>query len=176
MNQEEATSKKKGRFLTILVAGLLLASAGLSIYVLRHHMWSARPHERGASSLPHHVLIATQGSRFKNSLTEALVAQLEVKPVYVRVIDVSALSTVDANEWQVIVIMHTWEVGRAPRVVREFVARHAGTDKIIDVTTSGSGREKLPGVDVISSASVIEDVSSLAVRLGAQIDSRLARL
>jgi hypothetical protein len=158
----------------MLLTVLLLASAALSSYVLRHHMGKVAPSEHGSASSPQHVLIATQGSAFKNRLVEALIAQLAAKPVHVRVIDIAELASIDIDQWQAIVIVHTWEIGRAPYVARTFVARQAAADRIIDVTTSGSGREKLPGIDVISSASVMTDVPALASQIIARIDARLA--
>lgn len=166
--------KKKNYLLAILLTGLLLASAALSSYVLQHHMGKVEPYEQGNASSPQHVLIATQGSPFKDSLVEALLAQLAAKPVHVRVIDVAELQSINASRWQAIVIVHTWEIGRAPHAVRTFVARQAAADKIIDVTTSGSGHEKLPGIDVISSASVMRDVPALASQIIARIDTQLA--
>jgi hypothetical protein len=70
------------------------------------------------------------------------------------------------------VLVHSWEFGKPPRVVRDFVARLAAPDKVIDVTTSGSGREKLPGVDVISSASVMDKVPELVAQIRLRIDAR----
>lgn len=174
MNGKGALERKRNRLLTILVTGFLLASAALSSYVLRHHMGKVEPYEYGSASTPQHVLIATQGSPFKDRLVTELITLLAAKSVHVRVIDVADLASIDADQWQAIVILHTWEIGRAPHAVRAFLDQLAAADKIIDVTTSGSGRERLPGIDVISSASVMADVPALASQIGARIDARLA--
>jgi hypothetical protein len=153
---------------------LLLVSGTLGAYFLMHGMTQVRPYEKGAPILPHHILVATQGSAFKDRLVSTLAAQLERRPAYVKVIDVGRLADIDAADWNAIVIVHTWEIGKAPRSVTRFVARLAEPGRIIDVTTSGSGRERLPGVDVLSSASKMDEVPELVVQVIARIDARLA--
>jgi len=160
----------------IVTAVVLLLVAGFAFSYLSQHAMKASPgYESGDPSLPHHVLIATQGSPFKDRLVHGLVAQLAPQATYVKVIDVADLSGIQEKDWQAIVIVHTWEIGKPPKVVSDFVARVAQRDRIIDVTTSGSGREKLPGVDVISSASVLDDVSALVMQIGAKIEVLLAK-
>jgi hypothetical protein len=161
--------------LTIVVAVLLLlGSASLGAYYLRGDAGRVHTYERGLPTLPQHVLIATQGSTFKDRLVTALAARLELRPAYVKVIDVEGLRGVNAADWQAIVIVHNWAFGSAPRAVSAFVARLPDTGKVIDVTTSSSGHEKLPGVDVISSASVLDDVPELVTQISSKIDARLA--
>ena len=71
-------------------------------------------------------------------------------------IDVSALRDIQENEWNATLI-HTWEFGHAQADAKRFVDRVSNKRKLIVVTTSGSGREKLPGVDAISAASVMDN-------------------
>lgn len=165
---------KKHVLLTIVVSVvLLLVSAALGAYLLRSDAGPVQSLERGQPSLPVHVLIAAQRSTFKDGLVTALVARLEQRPAYVNVIDVAGLRDIDAADWQAIVIVHDWQFGSAPRVVSNFVARLPDPGKIIDVTTSGNGHAKLPGVDVISSASVVDDVPELVAQISSKIDARL---
>jgi hypothetical protein len=166
-------ARKKHLLVISIVAVLLLVVSGsLFGYLKRHGMAQAQTYERGTPSQPRHVLVATQGSPFKDRLVTTLVAQLEQQPVYVKVIDVGGLGDIDGADWHAIVLVHSWEFGKPPRVVRDFVARLAAPDKVIDVTTSGSGREKLPGVDVISSASVMDKVPELVAQIRLRIDAR----
>lgn len=167
--------KKRSRILIATLTGLtLLLSGSLCAYYLSVDRSPVPSYERGSPSLPRHVLVATQASSFKARLVTALVDRLERRPVHVKVIDVAGLGDIDEAQWQVIVIVHTWEFGRPPRAASSFVAQLADAGKVIDVTTSGSGREKLPGVDVISSASVIDDVPDLVAQIDAKIEARLA--
>jgi hypothetical protein len=168
---------KKSRLLIvgIAVVALLLFTGFAYRYVSQHGMRPSASYESGHPSLPRHVLIATQGSVFKDRLVAGLVAQLDARFVYVKVMDVAELPAIHEKDWQAIVMVHTWEMGKPPRVVSDFAARPAVSGKLIDVTTSGSGREKLPGIDVISSASVIDEVPGLLMLVGAKIDALLAK-
>ncbi len=157
----------------VVTTALLLVSASLSAYLLQREGGRAQTYERGLPTLPHHVLVATQTSTFKDRLVTALVMRLEQRPAYVKVIDVAGLRNVDAAQWQAIVIVHNWTFGSAPRVVSNFVAALPDKTRVIDVTTSSKGREKLPGVDVISSASVVDDVPAIVEQISAKIDARL---
>jgi hypothetical protein len=172
-----ATMERKNHWLAIIIVTVLLlvVSGSLFGYFRRHGMDKAQAYERGAPSLPAHVLVAAQGSAFKDRLVTTLAVQLEQRPAYVKVIDVGGLADVEAADWQAIVIVHSWEFGKPPRAVRDFVARSGTKEKIIDVTTSGSGREKFPGVDAISSASVMDEVPELVADIALKIDARLAR-
>lgn len=159
----------------ILVAVALLLFTGFAYrYLSVHRMKPVQTYEKGLPSLPRHVLIATQGSAFKDQLVSSLVAHFEKRPAYVKVIDIAQLSGIMEGDWHAIVILHTWEIGKPPAVVKDFVARLAAPGKVVCITTSGSGREKLAGVDVISSASVIADVPAMLVEIGAKVDPMLA--
>jgi hypothetical protein len=167
--------KKSRLFILTVVAIVLLLSALAYGYLARHAMAPVAAYEKGALSSPVRVLIATQGSAFKDRLVATLVSQLEQRPAYVKVIDVAGLAGLNGDDWRAIVIVHSWEFGKPPRVVTDFVARLAAPGKIVDVTTSGSGREKLSGVDVISSASVLDEVPALVAQINAKLDVRLAQ-
>jgi hypothetical protein len=177
MNTTDTLPGRKSHKLVIIVIGLLLLllSGSLYGYFRRHGMAPAASYEKGAPTLPQRVLVATQGSAFKDRLVSTLVAEIERRPAHVKVIDVAGLGSIDGAGWNAIVIVHTWEFGKPPRVVSDFVARLADPSRVIDITTSGSGREKLPGVDVISSASVIDDVPGMVAQISSKIDARLAK-
>ncbi len=165
----------KTRILILVAVALLLFTGFAYRYLSVHAMKRSPAYERGLPSLPRHVLIATQGSGFKDRMVAGLVTHLERHPAYVKVIDIADLTTIQEGDWHAIVILNTWEYGKPPGVVRDFVARLATPDKVVSITTSGSGRERLAGVDVISSASVIDDVPLLLKRVGAKVDAMLVK-
>lgn len=157
----------------ILGSCLLLAGGYLLWDEHAHAMRVAGSFEVGDASQPQHVLIATQGSAFKDALVAGLLASLKSRAVYIRVIDVSALRNVHENEWKAIIITHTWEFGRAQPDARAFVDRVPDKNKLIVVTTSGGGREKMPGIDAISAASVMDDVPARVAEVSARLDAIL---
>ncbi|NJB87193.1 hypothetical protein GGR26_002970 [Lewinella marina] len=106
------------------------------------------------------LLIATQDSPFKRNLTTQLVERLDTSALFIRVVDVTELATYKCFEldggyaYDAVVIMHTWEYGREPRAVTDFL-RSVECDGIIYVlTTSGSGVGRLPDYDGMSAASL----------------------
>ncbi len=157
----------------IIGSCLLLAGAYLLWDQHAHAMRVARPLVVGEASRPQHVLIATQGSAFKDALVAGVLAALQSRPVYVRVVNVSALREVHENDWNAIIIAHTWEFGRAQADARAFVERAPDKNKLIVVTTSGGGREKLPGVDAISAASVMDDTPARVAEITGRLDAIL---
>jgi len=165
-------TKLRTIILTIVACLAALAIASWFSYRAAHSMKVAHPQTAGDASAQQRVLIATQGSAFKDALVDSVVEYLKPRAVYVQVIDVSALPGVRANEWTAIVMLHTWEFNRPPAAVKSFVDRLQDRSRLIDVTTSGNGRAKMPGVDVISAASVMQDVP---LRLG-EITPRLDAL
>lgn len=117
-----------------------------------------------------HVLIATQGSKFKDAIVARLVEQLKARPVDIKVIDVSDLSTVQESDWNAIVIIHTWEYSKPPKAVQEFAARIQSKSNVVVLTTSGDGDYKLGGYDAISSASKLSEVDAIVDELINKID------
>jgi menaquinone-dependent protoporphyrinogen IX oxidase len=121
------------------------------------------------------LLIATQGSAFKNAVVAGIVERLRQRPIFIRVIDVGALSDVDASDWDAVVVLHTIEYGDAPPAAQAFVDRLADTGKIAVLSTSGRGDFKIKGIDAISSASRMTDVPARVDELVQRIEGVLAR-
>lgn len=115
------------------------------------------------------LLIATQGSEYKDLVIGGVIRTLKNSSVYIKVIDVHQLSEVDFNNWDCILISHTWEMGVPPKSVSVFIESNINNNKIITLSTSGEGTNKIEGVDGISSASVLNsannDVSELSKRI-----------
>lgn len=119
------------------------------------------------------VLIASETGTYKDRLVTALTARLTEQKLEVKVIDISGLADVDSGVWSAVVLVHNWEFGEPPAAVREFLARTPDTRRIIDVTTSSSGQEKPEGVDVVTSASVMDEIPTVVAGISARINARL---
>lgn len=156
---------------TLFVA--MLASA--SWYKLHYSMERARLFEEQGSPSAPRVLIATQGSAFKNAVTAGLVELLRKRSAHIRVVDVTTLPDIDESEWDAMVVIHTWEFGAPPQVVKAFVGRVKRADKLVVLTTSGAGTFGVEGIDVISSASTMVDVPSEVGQLFSRVDAVLNR-
>jgi len=76
--------------------------------------------------------------------------------IYVMVIDVSRLDSIQEGEWNVIVLMHTWENWEPQPDAEQFVNRVVDKRKLIVLTTSGAGDNQMDGIDGIASASKLD--------------------
>jgi hypothetical protein len=122
----------------------------------------------------HKILIATQGSAYKNALVEGVIEATKERQLTIEVIDVSLLSNVKIEDWDAIVIMHTWENWQPQIDAARFSQRHANLDKVIFLATSGQGELTIPGVDAITSASLLADVPKHVTDIVSKIDTVLA--
>lgn len=158
----------------LAVATLIAASVALAgWYRIHFSMSAARPFEVNDPHSSPRVLIATQGSEFKDAVVAGVVEHLKARAAYVKVIDVSALPAVDQSEWNAIVLVHTWEMRKPPKEVKAFVDRARNSGKSVVLTTSGAGTFKLDGVDAISSASVVADAPSRSADIAERVDGIL---
>jgi hypothetical protein len=162
------------RTLLVGAAGVVVAiGLFLGWYRLRYSMSPAQAFDVAGPVSGPRVLIATQGSDFKQSVVAGVVDHLKGRAA-LSVIDVSALSETNDGDWDAIVVMHTWEMRKPPAAVKTFVDGVKGREKLIVLTTSGAGDFRLEGVDAISSASRVEDVPARVAEISARIDAVLS--
>jgi hypothetical protein len=127
------------------------------------------------ASAERHVLIATQGSEFKDRIVAGIVERLRPRSIFIQVIDVNALPGIDVGEWDAILVLHTIEYGNAPDAAQSFVDGAGGTGKIVVLSTSGAGDFTMEGIDAIASASRITDVPARVDELLERVETVLAR-
>jgi hypothetical protein len=163
--------KKWKKFTIVFLAFGLISVGALSWYAWRHSMEPVAGFEVNSDTLRTKVLIATQGSEFKEAVVSSVIETLKSKPIYFRIIDVAELGPIDEKEWDAIVVMHTWEYSRPPKSVAEFNARTNTSGKCMTVTTSGSG-SRMPGADAISSASKVSEEDDVARAIVNWIESK----
>mgnify|MGYP001145263548 CR=1 FL=1 len=111
----------------------------------------------------HNLLIATQGSAYKNAVVEGVIEATKGRQMTIEVIDVSALSKVKIEDWNAIVVIHTWENWQPQMEAAKFAQQHHNLTKVIFLATSGKGDLSIPGVDAITSASLLADVPTFNV-------------
>jgi hypothetical protein len=164
----------KWRKVLIVAAVLLSAVLGFATWYRWHFSMSpARPFEVNDLHSPSRVLIATQGSQFKDAVVAGVVGRLKPRGAYIRVADISALGGIDPADWSAIVVIHTWEMGKPPGAVKDFVEHARDSRKLVVLTTSGAGTFKMEGIDAISTASVDADALPRAAEIAARVDGIL---
>ncbi len=146
------------RFLKIVFISIVILFAGFWVwYEYRYSMDTVIPFEVNSPKLQTKVLIASQGSRFKDSLVQGILRHYQKDTIYFKVIDVYTMFTVNIDKWDALVIINSWEYGSPPRNVKKFIKNHPDQlDKLIILSTVGSSNIALKDVDVISGESIIE--------------------
>ena len=161
------------------ITGIILALGALFLifamwYKYEYSMDIIQEFEVNSPDLNLKLLIATQGSDFKDEVTKGIVNYYEKDSVYIKVIDVTTLADVDPIDYKAIVIIHTWENWQPPTDVELFINRTKDIqDKIIVLTTSGEGSFKMEGVDAITGESKLENTNALIHQITKRIDSIL---
>ncbi len=130
----------------------------LAWYKHTYSMGIAQSSEVNSPDLERKLLIGTQGSDFKDSVVTGILNHFRSDSIYIKVVDVSALENVDSSIFDAIVLIHTWEIGKPPESVQVFINKNYGLkNKVVVLTTSGEGSEKMDEVDAITGESVLED-------------------
>lgn len=163
------------KIVLIIIGAIVVALVVLfGIFLLINRQGVVEPYAVGNPALDKKVLIASQGSNFKNAVVESLTAYLGGK-AYTKVIDVTSLAEVNEAEWDALVFIHTTEQWKLWPDVDEYLARAQDLDKVILVTTSGSGDWKTDKYDVesITSASRMDEMPTLLPALYAKLDKLL---
>lgn len=129
--------------------------------------------EVNTPELKNRVLIATQGSEFKDAVVVGIVDHLKKRDAYIKVVDVAVLQQVNHDKWNAVVIIHTWENWKPQADAKAYLERVKDLKKIIVLTTSGNGGHKIEGVHAITSASEINDIPSYILNMNARLDAIL---
>lgn len=161
------------KLLLVLLVVVLTLFVFLLWYKARYSMETARSFEISPQGAHSSLLIATQGSRYKEAVVAGIVSKLNNRPVHIKVIDVSGLPDIDENDWDAIVVMHNWENWKPQADAREFIQGVKDKEKLIVLSTSGAGDMKIEGVDAITSASdmtaVPDHVEKVMIRMDAHL-------
>jgi len=156
---------------------------GLSLGLLGMGLWGCATGtvelvEQGDKASRKRVLIAMRQSRFKDAVAKGVLRGLEEDKCYVKVIDLKKASGQTPAEYGAVVILNACRAMNMERHARSFLGSvpDGEKDKIIVLTTTRTGWEaKDQKVDAISSASKMEDASSLAETLVGKIRAVLIR-
>jgi len=118
-----------------------------------------------ASNLPNRVLIATQGSSFKNELTDSIINVLDDEDFYIKVTDVENLGEEHPFYWTAVIVMHTWEYWKPQEDAAKFLNLHKEKKNLIVVATSGGNDQMIDGIAGWSSASTLTDIPFLTEQI-----------
>jgi len=141
--------------IAIIATPIVLFAVFLLSYVIINQQGVIEPFQVGTDNAENRILIASQGSEFKNNLVDKIIVQLEGNQNYLSIIDVTALGNENDEEWDAILIIHTLQIHEMPEEAITFLSEVEDISKVMLVSTSGAGDDRVEGfdVDAISSAS-----------------------
>ena len=146
------------KFLLIFLAVMIAFFLFLIWYQYHYSMDVVAPYTINPPTLEKKVLIATQGSEFKNKVTGGIVDYFKADSVYIEVVDITSLPTINLEKYNALVIIHTWENWKPPITVQTFIEKYPEfSNKIVVLTTSGEGSYKMERVDAITGESKLAD-------------------
>ncbi|HBR53870.1 MAG TPA: hypothetical protein DEA82_06665, partial [Flavobacteriaceae bacterium] len=77
-------------------------------------------------------------------------------------------------EYNAIILLHTWEYGKPPRIVSQFINENSALkNKMIVYATSGAGNNKIEGIDAMAGESILENASDVSDEVIEKIESIL---
>ena len=163
-------------FLTILGIVIVIFIL-LGTYIVVNVQGVIEPFKVGSPDAKNKILIASQGSDFKNNLLETLVLELKSDDKYLYVVDCTKLVNEVFSDWDAIVIIHSAQIHKMPREAELFLKRSVDLSKVMLVSTSGAGDDKIEefDVDAISTASRISIIHKVINWLIPRIESKLLK-
>lgn len=161
MRTKQTKTYKKRNLVYVFLALIGVLICYLIWYNYQYSMDRVTPFEVNSPSLEQKVLIASQGSEFKNTVVNNLIKEFNNQSIYFKIIDVHSLPNINIQDWNALVIIHTWENWKPPKVVKNFIEENSKElHKCIVFTTSGEGSYKIDEVDAITGESTLEQVPS----------------
>lgn len=147
---------KKRKTISRVLIVLILLGGFMLWYDSQYSMDKAMEYEVNSPNAEQSLLIATQGSEYKDKISKAIVQALTEDQVYMKIVDIHSLKDEDPDNYTAIVMLHTIEMMKAPKCARDFADR-ADKSKLFVLATSGDGSYHIEGVDGMTSASPILD-------------------
>lgn len=154
-------------FLGVMIAFFLF----LLWYQNRYAMDVVTPYTINETQFGKKLLIATQGSDFKHEVTTGIANHFKSDSISIQVIDIKQLKEIAPQDYDVLVVIHTWEYGEPPAAVNAFLDKTiTKKDKIIVLTTSGEGSYKTENIDAIAGESILENAPVIVAQLIGKIE------
>lgn len=126
----------------------------------------------------HHIkkklLIVSQGSPFKDSITAGVLEHYKFSSITIEIIDVKTLVDTVVGNFDAILLIFRWEAGAPPEIIQSFVHKNLELkNKMVILVTSWNGLEKMDNVDALTGASILGDVPIFEDRIIRKVDRLL---
>ena len=173
---KKAKVKKFIKIFFITIASfIILFFILLGTYVIYNWQGVIKPFQVGNPKAENKILIASQGSEFKTILLNQIIERIKNNDNYLYIVDCTKLDKESGAEWDAIVIIHSAQMHEMPGAAENFLDRGIDLAKVMLVSTSGAGDDKVEKyeVDAISTASRISVTSKIVDMLIPKIETRL---
>jgi menaquinone-dependent protoporphyrinogen IX oxidase len=158
------------KIVILLVSGVLLVMAYFQFFY-DPCGWRSSPGLVNNGS-PFILVIANEGSHFKDSIARILLRHYETEKVQVNVIPLSSLSDLKTTDYTALVILHSWYTWKPPPEVDRFIKKQRRClDQIVVLTTSTEGSLQMDAVDAITGASKMKEAVIYANKIIERINS-----
>jgi len=163
---------RRTRMILIVVgAAIGLPILAFGIYLIVNIQGVIEPFEVNAPDCSRKVLVASQGSSYKDALLERLVDHVKGKDIYLKVVDTTTLDAEDPAKFDAVIMVAAIYAASIPGAARGFIEKVRHPEKVIPIVTSDSG--DAPGeakdLDAITSASDVgtldDDFAAILARL-----------
>ncbi|MDA3884891.1 MAG: hypothetical protein PF638_04785 [Candidatus Delongbacteria bacterium] len=154
--------------------GLLIAIVGFVIFVIIYMMMYSQgviePFEAGEKASSEKVLIASQGSDYKNMFVKKIIEKLKNDSLFIKVIDVTEIEKENIDDFKAVLIINSIEMYDMQENAKGFLSS-GNSDKVIMLATSGNGSmgPKDNSIDAITTASTVENIDQ-------KVDKALKRM
>lgn len=123
------------------------------------------------------ILIASQESEFKSALVEAITQKLESEKCCLKITNLKKILKEKPSNYEVIVIINSCWAGQQTRIAEKFLKNLTENEKqkVIVITTANSvdWKNKITGIDAITSASKMNNVNLLSADIVTKIKKLL---
>lgn len=167
----------KSKKVLFYASGIIITFLLFSIwYNYKYGMSKIAAFEINAPSYKQKLVIATQGSPFKNAITNNLVSHYRQDSIYMKIINVEDLQKIDPENYNAVIVIHTWENLKPPvSVVNFFNKIGYQQNNIIVLTTSGQGNYKMQQVDALTGESRLDNVNDYTQQIIKKVNPLLSK-
>lgn len=153
------------KLIWITGAIITLIFIGSALYLYEFYPRSAEPFEIGSKESERKILIARQGSDFKDQLTKRLCDSRKDEDLFIKGIDFDDLQSVKIENWDRVIILNTFMID-LDSSIEEFIERSNFDERILLVITSG-GADWQPEIslkiDALTSASNADNIGEIVL-------------
>lgn len=153
---------KAGKIILIALVVLIIGfGAYVAVKLNGMKMKYANTFTVNSPAYPTKVLIATQGSDFKNKLIDKIIESISHREIHIKVVDVSLLTNENPSAWKAVLIISSIEANNIHPAARAFLLNPASTAKTLVIATGTDSWNRASQYDAISTASVVTNLKTV---------------